>query len=112
MGLEMAAWLIIGIGLAYLASRLLASKQPKPTLDQKPSTTSERGTFIPWVLGKRKVGPVIGWVGDRFISHEKIDSGGSKKSSSSKTTIYNEGGWHMLNLLKSYKAEKLSSKVQ
>jgi len=103
MGLEMGIWLIIGIGLAYLASRLLATKQPKPTNDQKPSTTSERGTFIPWVLGKRRVGPVIGWVGDRSTTKEEPEgAGGGKKDDTPKVTIYHEGGWHILNCKPSY----------
>ena len=108
MGLEMAAWLIIGIGLAYLASRLLASKQENPTQDQKPSTTSERGTFIPWILGRRRVGPVIGWVGDRSITKEDPEgAGGGKKDNTPKIDIYHEGGWHILNSIPTYELTRI-----
>lgn len=100
MGLEFFAFLVISIGLSYLAAKLLAPKQPKPNLDKRPTTTSERGTFIPWIKGRRRVGAVIGHVWDRYTRQESPPGGGGGKkgggSDDPKVTIYYESAWHIL----------------
>jgi len=75
-------------------------------LDDRASTTAERGAFVPYLLGYRRVAPNILWVGDRTGVQEEDSStspgggkGSRKKSSSSssnKRTVYRESAWHGL----------------
>jgi len=85
----MAAQIIVtavAIALAYTASYLYAkSNKPKTLRDTKPTTLSERGSYIPLVIGTRRVGPVVAWAGNRR----------TQTSSSGKTTYY-ERAMHLL----------------
>lgn len=63
-GVEIA-FLAVGIGL-QIASQLLAKKKKDtPFVDEAPPNFSTRGTFLPRILGRQKVGPVICWIGKR-----------------------------------------------
>lgn len=64
----MAAKLIlagISMGLSLLGKRGKAEQQQSIVKDHKPSTTSVRGSFMPRLMGRRRLGAVIAWVGNR-----------------------------------------------
>lgn len=71
---------------------------------QKPSTLAERGASIPWLMGHRRLGAVILWVGDRTTSQEQVGVNrtatgkGKKKYKSTPVTqtVYRESAWHGL----------------
>lgn len=45
------------------ASQYLAQRRSKNLLrDSNPPTTSDRGSYVPWVVGRRRLGPVVLWV--------------------------------------------------
>ncbi|PCJ18273.1 MAG: hypothetical protein COA96_16770 [SAR86 cluster bacterium] len=97
--LTIMTMLIMGVGM-LASSALLRRKSESDTIppDQTPGTKSTRGTPIPLVIGRRMVGPKIGWVGDRSTTQEKVgsvgkDIGGGEDIT---TTIYNEASWHQL----------------
>ena len=73
-------------GVLSVAAILLTPKQKAPSSksDDRPPTLSNRGSFIPLILGRRRTAPVIGWIGRR------------KRGSSKGATTYREDGWHMI----------------
>lgn len=89
--------LLLAVGVSYLLNRALAPKPPKPAVDKSSPTFSERGAYIPYVLGRRRVGPVIGWVGDRR-AETKSSGGGKGGTKKAKYNVYFEKAWHLLCL--------------
>jgi hypothetical protein len=94
--------LVAAVGLQYIKGRFLSPKSPKPETDTAPPTLSERGSYVPLVLGRRRVGPVIGWVGKRRTKQEQVGGGGKKgggkSGGSAEQTVYYEEAWHLLCL--------------
>lgn len=90
--------MLLAVGAAYLLNRALAPKPPKAPVDTTSPTLSERGSYVPYVLGRRRVGPVVGWVGSR--RREKRSAGGGKGGGGGKAkyNVYYEQGWHQLCL--------------
>lgn len=84
--------LVVVVALTLAAAYLLA-EDFDGFKDDKPTTLVQRGTFVNWVLGVRRVGPLFCWAGDRGFHEE---SGGKKGGDGQKTKIWNEGGWHLL----------------
>lgn len=92
--------LVVSVALSMLAGYLIA-KQNKATLkDDKPTTLVTRGSFITWVLGVRRVGPLFTWAGDRRFTEEssgkKGGGGGGKGGGAPKQKVWHEAGWHVL----------------
>lgn len=107
----------IAFGISYGAYRLLSSSQdsggsgaPDP-FDDSPVSTAKRGSFIPYLIGHKRLGASILWAGDRTSQQEVIgasssSSGGGGKgrgksrssSSQQSQTVYFESAWHGLCL--------------
>lgn len=86
--------LVVAVSVSLLAGYLIA-KQNKATLkDDKPTTLVTRGSFITWVLGVRRVGPLFTWAGDRRFTEES--SGKKGGGSAPKQKVWHEAGWHVL----------------
>jgi hypothetical protein len=84
----------LAIGVAFsLASKALAkTERQRITLkDEKPTSTATRGDSTNYLIGKRRVGPFIGWVGDRAKSFENVGNG-------VKQEVAFEAGWHILGV--------------
>lgn len=62
--------------MALLAGLLLRPKSPGLGPEAAPNTATERGAFVPVVLGRRRVGAVVLWVGDRRTVNEDIPGAG------------------------------------
>lgn len=89
--------LVIAVGFALLASLLFKPKPGQVIKDTKPSSPTQRGAFIPLVIGTRKVGAVVAFVGDRRTTQEEVGGGKGIFSPDSPTqTIYHEKGIHLL----------------
>lgn len=72
-------------GISMLAGALLGKKtQPRGPFDDKPTTLTQRGTMIPLLFGRRRIGYVMAWAGQR--SSADTDRG----------RVYFEAGWHQL----------------
>ncbi len=88
------ASLVIGT-LFSVAAALLAPKPKQEVQKFGPNSTTTRGSVVPLVLGCRRVGANIAWVGDRKVV--KVSSGGGKGFGSSPSgKQYFESGWHQL----------------
>ena len=95
----MAAQLIyavVAVGLSLLAGELLKKKE-KSQIDDRPTTLATRGSFIPLLKGKRRIGLLFAWAGNRVKLAVKQ---GKKKwyKSREKVDTYFEDGWHILCL--------------
>ena len=84
---------VIAIGIAYLSARLAAKKRG-PIADDKPTTLSTPGSYLPWFIGIRKVGPVILWAGSRFKRKERPEGGKGTAFGGPKVDVWYEAGWH------------------
>jgi len=87
--------MILSAALSLAAGALLAKKNKATIKDDKPTTLVTRGSFMNWVLGVRRVGPLFSWAGGRFTTEE---SSGKKGlfGSSPKTKVFHESGMHLL----------------
>lgn len=96
MGVEVG-YALASFALSYAANKLLAAKNKSPIQDAKPTPIVSKGEFLPLLIGKRRVGAVIGYAGlnDRSTKKEKIDGGKGSAFGSPKQTVYYEIGWHM-----------------
>ena len=90
-------YMIISIGLSILAGLLLKPKNKSPIQDDKPTTLTTRGSYMPWFIGIRQVGPIFAWAGDREKRKEKA-SGGGKGGGSPKQDVWYEAGWHQIGV--------------
>lgn len=88
--------LAIGIGLAYAASLLLQPKN-KGIVDDRPTSLATRGTFVPYIRGRRRVAHVIALAGGRHKEKERAEGGkGSSLFGGPKQDIWYEHGLHVL----------------
>jgi hypothetical protein len=79
--------------------------------DIKPNY-STRGTFLHYVLGRRQVGPIVAWIGDRVVDEitlEEAQAGGSGGDPvpAELGLIYTESAWHQLALGPAHKIHKI-----
>lgn len=91
------AWLVVSIGLSLLAGQMLAKKNDSPIATDKPTTLAVRGSFTPWHMGIRRVGPVFCWAGEREIRKES-QGGGKGGGGAPDAEINYEAGWHVLGI--------------
>lgn len=89
-------YMAISIGLSIIAGLLLKPKSKSPIQDDKPTTLTTRGSFTPWFLGIRQVGPIFAWAGDRERRSER--SGGGKGTPAPQVDVWYEAGWHILGV--------------
>jgi hypothetical protein len=70
---QFAMQLIIQAALSYAVAYLLAPKGggDDAPLDDSRTQPSVRGSLSPFLLGRLRVGPTIGFVGGRTITKEK-----------------------------------------
>lgn len=96
----------VGIAAALLfISRLFlkdASSEGEISEDDSPTTLSNRGAYVPLILGRRRVGYVFGAAANRRSTQESVGSasggkGGVPSGGGSITqTVYFEDGWHII----------------
>ena len=90
---------LVSAAVSYVAGVLLAPDTKQPTLnDDKPTSPSTRGSMIPVLKGKRRLGAVIGWIGERQVIREETGGGGKKGGSKKKSyiNIYYEKANHYI----------------
>lgn len=88
--------LVISIGLSLLAGYLLQKKNKSLVQDDRPTTLATRGSYLPVVKGRRRVGLVFGYAGNRYSQKEKPSGGKGSTFSGPKVDVYYEDGWHQL----------------
>jgi hypothetical protein len=89
---------LISLAVSYIATSLTAEDPETPLIDDKPSTVSKRGSYIPRVLGRRLVGAVYGWAGNRVVRFESQSGGKGQTSNAGQQTVYYEDAIHFLTI--------------
>lgn len=92
------AQLVIAVGLSLLAGYLLQKKNKNQARDDRPTTLAQRGAFLPRIIGKRRVGVLFAWAGNRLHTREKApgSKGGGFFGGGQKVDVWLESGIHML----------------
>ena len=98
-GGESLAWvqivgLVVSLALMYLASQKL-NKDDDVIDKDKPATLTTRGSYIPWNIGIRRVGPVFSGAWDRIIKKEELE-GSKDLGLTPEQDVFYEGGWHQI----------------
>jgi hypothetical protein len=91
-------YLAVGVALSYAAFLVIPKKDEALIKDDKPTTLSKRGSFVTWFIGRRRIGPVFAWAGDRATVKERVSGGGKGFSKKKKTRVFVERGWHLLSV--------------
>jgi len=90
--------ILLAVGVAALAASYFLIPKPKNKSRRfEPTTLSERGSYVPLLIGRRRVGAVFAWAGRRKSSKS---SGGGKGGvlggGGGGAKEYKEDGWHLL----------------
>jgi hypothetical protein len=88
--------LVIAVGVSILARALIKIKTPE-TDQGDPTVLSKRGTHVPYLIGRRKLGSVFAYAGKRFTSKEKVSGGKKGGGGGEKQVVFWEQGWHLLS---------------
>jgi len=87
--------LAISIAVSYAAGLLLDPEDDAALTDDKPTTLTKRGSYVTWHMGRRRIGPLLAWAGERK-THKESMGGGKGSGGGGKQTIYSESGWHQI----------------
>lgn len=99
-------------GAAFVAGQIIAnllSDDPDvPVQDEKPTTLSTRGAYLPLIIGRERVGAFFGWAGNRQKTTESTSSGGKgAQGSGVGQDVYFEDGAHFLCVGPGYALNRL-----
>ncbi len=62
---------VLGVMLSQIAASLARKKEElTPYIDEKPTTLATRGSYCDFVIGRRRVGPIFCWAGERRYTWE------------------------------------------
>lgn len=113
MGVAGLVFFAIGIGIALAGALILRQNDRNPIKDDKPPTLSNRGAPLNYLIGPKRVGPFVGWIGNRQSEKEDAPGGKGLFGTTPKIKIYYESGWHQLGLgpLKSFDRITQNGKV-
>ena len=64
---EVVAAVAISTAIGALGGLLFKQETEQVIAEERPPTLTQRGSFLPVVIGRHRIGPVVGWVGDRDI---------------------------------------------
>lgn len=82
--------------LSFAAQNLLAKKAKTPITDEKPNSPSTRGSYVPLMVGRRRVGANVSWVGDRTVVTESAAGGKGGTGSGASQLVYYESASHII----------------
>jgi hypothetical protein len=90
---------LLAFAFSYVAS-LLLEKKDKSFKDDRPTALATRGEFIPYVIGRRRIGYIFAFAGNRRSQNEDAPGGGGILGGlfggGAKIKVYHETGWHLL----------------
>jgi hypothetical protein len=94
-------WLIytaVAAAISYGAYLLLRKKPPMSPLDQSNVDPSIRGSICKYVLGIRRLSPIVGWVGNTWAQEVEVEGGGKGGGDNPKKTVYHQSAMHIICL--------------
>lgn len=87
----------VATAASYVVSKL-TTQRPKNLLDNRPTTLADRGSIVPKVIGRMRIGYVFAWAGLRV--NDTTSSGGKggllPGSGGQQSTVYKQAGWHQI----------------
>lgn len=88
---------LIGITVALSAASYALRGKPENNIakDDRPTALATRGAYAPVLIGRRRLGYLVCWVGDRTFSHDTVGGKGSL-SGGQRIRIWYEGAMHVL----------------
>lgn len=89
--------ILISLGLSAAGSVLLRNKNKASLQSDSPPTLAKRGSLLPYLVGKRRLGAIAGFVGGRRIVKEDSPSGKKGLFSSPDVDVFYEKGMHILS---------------
>ncbi|MFG0318404.1 MAG: hypothetical protein ACF8XB_14115 [Planctomycetota bacterium JB042] len=107
------AWMLVSLVVSAVTASLLApdAEQKQPLRDENPTTLTTRGSMIPLLKGRRLVGPIFAWAGERHTVSEAAGGGGGGKGGGEAPTpeieVFYESGWHILCVGPAYKLNSI-----
>ena len=87
--------ILVTLGVGILSSVLLRKKNRTPVQSDSPTALARRGTPIPYLIGKRRLGSIFGYAGNRRVAKESVE-GGKGFGGGPEVDIYYEQGMHWL----------------
>ena len=89
----------IAAAVAYGVMLLTRDKPPKSPLDGSSVDPSVRGSVLQYLIGRRRISSIVGWVGNTWVQEIEQDTGGKGGGGGkTKTNVYWQSGQHMLCL--------------
>lgn len=95
--------LIISVALSYLSYALRKKPKNNFKFDDTPTTIVQRGAYLPYIIGTRRVGPMFCWAGKRRTTSRKPGGGDTR------VYTYWEAAWHVLALGPAVRLDKILS---
>lgn len=99
------ALLVASVALSYAAGYLLRKKNKATLKDDKPTTLVSRGSYVTWLVGIRRLAPMVAWVGKERNTKEK--SGKKGGLGGQKVKVWHEEGIHLLCIGPAYALHKI-----
>jgi hypothetical protein len=88
-----AVSLAASLATSFLLKPKLSTGGSKLRIEDTPSTTATRGSYIPVLIGRRRIGPIIGWVGNRRAPGTlAAGKGGRKRRRANSSLVIRSGG--------------------
>ncbi len=84
LGMTLATWGKIAITVAsaaytyYTNKKMMKDRRKTALADDRPNTTTTRGAYLPLLIGRRRVAPIVAWLEGRYTDHNarQRESGG------------------------------------
>lgn len=101
-GVTEIAVLVVGMALSYFQAKLAAKKNRAVLKDENPDTQVSRGAYVPLIIGRDRIGPVIGFVGSQLGSGgptfigDGPSAGGKRTGTGGGTGSYSDSLVHLL----------------
>jgi hypothetical protein len=96
-------------GAGVIGPRPKTVKQSHDQQEFELTTLTQEGSFIPLLIGRRRIGHFVGWAGDRasIPVSTRVSTKGSRKKKVQGTPVWVEAAWHLLCVGPAWKLHKV-----
>jgi len=100
LGWMQIGYMVLMAAISYAVYYLMKEKPPLSPLDQSNIDPSIRGSICSYVLGRRSISPIVGWIGNLWVEQREVPTSGGKGGGGDGPTqnIYWMSGMHILCL--------------
>lgn len=96
-------------GAGVIGPRPKSIKQAHDQQEFEFTTLTQEGSFIPLLIGRRRIGHFVGWAGDRksIPVTTRVSTKGRKKKKVQGTPVWTEAAWHLLCVGPAFRLHKV-----